>query len=70
MYLYWSPDDWLADETDVTSHLLANLPKQYLKGNNKMMDFNHLDFVWGNRAAAEIYVPMIKTMLDDYNAKP
>lgn len=65
MWLYWSPSDWLADEYDVTTHLLANLPKEYVKQVYKLDDFNHLDFIWGNRAAGEIYFPMIQTMLAD-----
>lgn len=65
MWLYWSPSDWLADEQDVTSHLLKDLPKQYLKSAMMLDDFNHFDFIWGQRAAAEIYTPLIATMKAD-----
>lgn len=30
-YLYWSPSDWLADEKDVTEHILPNLNPDILK---------------------------------------
>jgi hypothetical protein len=31
MYLWWSPEDWVADEKDVTEYLLNTLPKDYVK---------------------------------------
>jgi lysosomal acid lipase/cholesteryl ester hydrolase len=31
MYLYWSPKDWVADETDITEYLLNVLPQEYIK---------------------------------------
>ncbi|PAV71059.1 hypothetical protein WR25_11270 [Diploscapter pachys] len=65
MYLWWSPSDTLADQSDVERYLLKKLPTQYLKGVYKLMDFNHLDFIWGNRAATEIYMPLIDIIRND-----
>ena len=64
-YLYWSSTDWLADEKDVTQHILANYNPEYLVENNHLNDFNHLDFIWGLRAATEIYEPIINIIHDD-----
>jgi len=56
-FLYWGDSDWLADPTDVA----ALIPQvRNLVGNVNLTDFNHLDFVWGLRAAAEIYYPIAK----------
>jgi len=64
-YLYWSDPDWLADEKDVTEHLIPNLNPNILKGNNHLSDFNHMDFIWGLRAPEEVYYPVLKIIKDD-----
>ncbi|TKR61360.1 hypothetical protein L596_028478 [Steinernema carpocapsae] len=61
--LYWSPDDWLADTSDVTNHLLKYLPKNVLENNVVVPKFNHLDFVWGQRAATELYLPIMDDIM-------
>lgn len=61
--LYWGSSDWLADDTDVRNMApkLRNVfAKQYLQ------DFNHMDFLWGLRAANELYVPIMKDIRDDF----
>ena len=58
-YLYWGDLDILADPADV-KFIVANVPN--LKASNEMTDFNHLDFIWGLRAANEIYNPIIDTI--------
>ncbi|CAJ0947106.1 unnamed protein product, partial [Mesorhabditis belari] len=68
-YLYWSDADWLADKKDITDHLLPNLQKNTLIENNYFDDFNHLDFIWGQRAASEIYTPLIEKALRDVNGQ-
>ncbi|KAK0408526.1 hypothetical protein QR680_004006 [Steinernema hermaphroditum] len=73
MYLYWSDKDWLADTTDIIEGILPNgrrverrkLNPQYLKESNRLDDFNHMDFIWGSRAADVIYKPIIETINDD-----
>lgn len=64
-YLYWGTEDWLGDPTDVREHILPGIPTQYLAGNFLLNDFNHVDFIWGERAPAEIYQPMIEIMKQD-----
>ncbi|KAK0415632.1 hypothetical protein QR680_012036 [Steinernema hermaphroditum] len=60
VYLYWSDADWLADTADIKETLLPQLKAEVLKQNNQMKDFNHFDFIWGLRAADEIYKPIIE----------
>lgn len=69
VYLYWSDADWLGDAKDIEEYLLPNLPPQYLIQSNKLKDFNHLDFIWGLNAAKQIYEPIIKIALDDWNSQ-
>uniref|UniRef100_A0A0N4ZT72 Lipase n=1 Tax=Parastrongyloides trichosuri TaxID=131310 RepID=A0A0N4ZT72_PARTI len=64
-YLFWSDSDWLGDTEDIETHLLPNLNPEILKGNFKLKDFNHLDFIWGLRAAEEVYEPIIKIISQD-----
>jgi pimeloyl-ACP methyl ester carboxylesterase len=55
--------DWLADPTDV-----QNLTPQLrnLVGNTYLPDFNHFDFIWGLRAAPQVYWPMMKDIREDF----
>jgi len=64
-YLYWGDEDWLGDATDVREHILPGIPSQYLVGNQMLVDFNHVDFIWGERAPNEIYRPIIDTIKQD-----
>jgi len=65
IYLFWSPADWLADQKDVTGFLLKNLPASAVVQNNMLEDFNHVDFLWGERAANEVYSPILSTIQED-----
>jgi lysosomal acid lipase/cholesteryl ester hydrolase len=80
VHLYWGDNDILADPTDV-QFLIKNLPNlkgapncwpetwpHTCTGNNEMKDFNHLDFIWGLRAAGEVYTPIIQTINKGANA--
>jgi len=69
VYLYWSDADWLADAKDIEEYLLPTLPPNFLVQNNKLDDFNHLDFIWGLNAPKQIYEPIIQIALDDWNAQ-
>jgi len=61
--LYWGAEDWLADPTDVENALplIRNLIS-----NVYLPDFNHLDFIWGLRAAPEVYHPVLDSILKDW----
>ncbi|GMT10472.1 hypothetical protein PFISCL1PPCAC_1769, partial [Pristionchus fissidentatus] len=65
MYLYWSDDDWLADPEDVKGYLLTSLNPNHIKLNNHLDGYNHLDFIWGLNAAAQIYTPIIDILRED-----
>ncbi|VDN60083.1 unnamed protein product [Dracunculus medinensis] len=76
MYLYWSPADWLANQKDIEEFLLLNLNMTanfHYKISNSIRDifnvklkkFNHMDFLWGERAANEIYKPIIDIIKGD-----
>lgn len=61
--LYWGSTDWLATDTDVRNMMpkLKNVfAKEYLN------DFNHMDFLWGQRAANELYIPIQKDIQADF----
>ncbi|KAI6172610.1 AB-hydrolase associated lipase region and Alpha beta hydrolase fold-1 domain containing protein [Aphelenchoides besseyi] len=68
IYLYASSTDWLADTSDVT-YLRNHLPQELVIQNNQLSDYNHMDFLWGDRAANEVFIPIIQTiktlMLDE-----
>lgn len=38
---------------------------QVVKENVQLEGFNHLDFIWGLRAANEIYIPILNSILAD-----
>jgi lysosomal acid lipase/cholesteryl ester hydrolase len=65
IHLYWSPCDWLADEKDITEHLLKNIPATSLKESIKLDDFSHTDFIWGSKAKDQIFVPIISKIKID-----
>jgi len=60
--LFYGSNDWLADPTDV-EQLIPKL--QNLFSSNYMVGFNHLDFIWGMRAADEIYLPIMSMINAD-----
>jgi len=63
-YLFSGSNDWLADPTDV-AQLLGTLPTPTIVGHVELNEFNHLDFIWGMRAPAEVYQPIVKMMIAD-----
>jgi lysosomal acid lipase/cholesteryl ester hydrolase len=64
-YLYWGDNDWLGDPTDIRDHILPGLPSQYLVNSSMLTEFSHIDFIWGERAANEVYQPMINAIKQD-----
>uniref|UniRef100_A0A7E4USS0 Abhydro_lipase domain-containing protein n=1 Tax=Panagrellus redivivus TaxID=6233 RepID=A0A7E4USS0_PANRE len=66
MYLYYSDSDWLATAPDVEDYLLKKLNPNYVKETKRYSDFNHNDFLWGLRAPAEIYAPIMAHIEEDW----
>ncbi|GMS82143.1 hypothetical protein PENTCL1PPCAC_4318, partial [Pristionchus entomophagus] len=52
--LFYSSADHLANSEDVMN-LLSILPKHSIMAAHNISDFNHSDFMWGERARTEIY---------------
>ncbi|VDM75330.1 unnamed protein product [Strongylus vulgaris] len=64
VYLYWGDSDWLADPQDISEYLLPRILHTVV-GNVELKDYNHLDFIWGLRAAADIYYPIVNLIKQD-----
>jgi lysosomal acid lipase/cholesteryl ester hydrolase len=65
IFIYNGGQDWLSDPKDVES-LLPKL--RSVEDNVFLPDFNDFDFIWGLRAAAEIYFPIRKNIRSDFDA--
>lgn len=70
-YLFYSDADWLATGQDVEEFLLPRLPQirdaRFCPGDGtgdcrKLKDFNHNDFLWGQRARKEIYERILSVL--------
>jgi len=62
--LYWGSTDWLATDKDV------RIMKPKLKNvfaEKYLDDFNHMDFLWGQRAAKEVYIPIQQDIRADFD---
>jgi lysosomal acid lipase/cholesteryl ester hydrolase len=68
LHIYWSDVDWLADAKDVQEHLLPEINPDYLVEVVKLTDFSHIDFIWGLRAAKEVYLPVLNTIKSDLSS--
>jgi len=70
-YLYSSECDWISEPLDVENIVVTGL-----RGENKLVtstivpSFNHMDFIWGSRAATEIYNPILVAMAQDFQVPP
>lgn len=58
--LFWADNDWLADVDDV-QFLIKNLPN--LVYNQKIDNWDHIDFIWAIDAHQIIYNNMMELML-------
>jgi pimeloyl-ACP methyl ester carboxylesterase len=62
--LYFGGQDWLAPAQDVQTIV----PKlKSIVGNTYLQDFNHFDFLWGLRAAPQVYFPIANDIRDDFD---
>lgn len=61
-YLFYGDKDVLADVRDVEENAVPRIKN--LKGSYKLFDFNHLDFIWGLRAAPEVYTKILYLILE------
>ena len=58
-YTYTGTNDWLADPTDV-EWLLGRLSSLgVLKRQITIEGYEHLDFIWGNNVATDVYMSII-----------
>ncbi|VDL76542.1 unnamed protein product [Nippostrongylus brasiliensis] len=64
IYVYSGDSDWLADPEDISGYLMPRISHTVEK-NQELNDYNHLDFIWGLRAAADIYTPVIDIIKSD-----
>ncbi|EPB66234.1 hypothetical protein ANCCEY_14675 [Ancylostoma ceylanicum] len=64
IYLYCGDEDWLADPQDISGYLLPRISHTVVE-NVDLTDYNHLDFIWGLKAAADIYYPIVKKIKAD-----
>jgi len=60
---YSSDKDWLADPQDVAN--AVSKVKNVIE-NVQVPNYNHMDFVWGTRAAAEVFTPIQKSIAKDF----
>lgn len=60
-YLYYGDNDILADPTDV-QFILKNAKS--IVWSKEYNEFNHMDFIWGLRAAEEVYQVIIDRLKD------
>nr|XP_002739797.1 PREDICTED: lysosomal acid lipase/cholesteryl ester hydrolase-like [Saccoglossus kowalevskii] len=58
--LYWGGQDWLADPKDVQS-LIPKI-KNVLISNDEIVEFDHLDFIWGMDAPERVYHNILNTI--------
>ncbi|EYC37521.1 hypothetical protein Y032_0783g2325 [Ancylostoma ceylanicum] len=81
IYLYCGDEDWLADPQDISGYLLPRISHTVVQlhikpiyartvlyyecENVDLTDYNHLDFIWGLKAAADIYYPIVKKIKAD-----
>ncbi|CAJ0592047.1 unnamed protein product [Cylicocyclus nassatus] len=68
IYLFYSDYDWTATADDVKQYLMPTLPRNSVKYAKELREFNHMDFLWGTRARAEIYDPIIEIIKADSHA--
>ncbi|TKR65354.1 hypothetical protein L596_025768 [Steinernema carpocapsae] len=60
-HLFYSEKDWLATYQDIKESIVRKTNPKFFK-EHILQDFNHFDFVWGRRAADEIYKPIIRML--------
>lgn len=65
-YLYWSRDDILADTQDIRDSILSKMNKT-IAASIELPHYSHMDFVFGIKAAVELYPGIIKTIQEDYD---
>jgi len=66
-FLYSSECDWIAQTVDVQN--IAGRVGNVLSTNLVAPDFSHMDFLWGLRAASEIYDPIMSAISTDFESK-
>uniref|UniRef100_A0AC35TFS8 Lipase n=1 Tax=Rhabditophanes sp. KR3021 TaxID=114890 RepID=A0AC35TFS8_9BILA len=67
--LFWSEKDFLSTEKDLNESIIPNLRADIIKASYKLPKFNHMDYIWGNKAGNKIYKPIIETVWGDWSAQ-
>lgn len=67
-YFYSSECDWIAEPLDVDA--AASAIRTVLVSQSIVPGFNHMDFLWGTRAAREVYYPIMTAIAQDFQLPP
>ncbi|CAJ0566255.1 unnamed protein product, partial [Mesorhabditis spiculigera] len=68
-YLFYSDSDWLATTEGVEGFILRQIDEKHIRLKRKLQDFNHNDFLWGQRAKEEIYDVIIEAVKYDHRRR-
>ncbi|PIO53797.1 hypothetical protein TELCIR_24854 [Teladorsagia circumcincta] len=68
VYLFTGGNDRLADDDDIKGYLLPHIGS-VVKLNTHLPQYNHLDFIWGVQAAADVYKPIVSYIKDSLASK-
>ncbi|KAJ1367610.1 hypothetical protein KIN20_028552 [Parelaphostrongylus tenuis] len=64
IYMFSGDEDWLADHKDIYGYLIPRIFHTLVK-NTVLPSYTHLDFIWGLRAANDVYTPIIEIIKED-----
>ncbi|KAK5984457.1 Ab-hydrolase associated lipase region, partial [Trichostrongylus colubriformis] len=65
IYVFAGGNDWIADEEDLENYLLPQIRSQ-VQLDKRLPEYNHFDFIWGLRAAADVYKPITDLIQENF----